>query len=87
LVDVTDNKPLEIRDGSITGEKVGDINLRYEDTEYTVNHVLGAALQTRGVVKLGASQDIGNLVTQAEYDRLKCDVNSLKIKMNKLLEQ
>ena len=94
MVGVTDNKPLEIRDGNITGEKIGDISLRYEDMVYTVNQILGMNTPfTRGGVTvtkspiLGNSNEFENLVTQSEYDRLKCDVNSLKIKMNKLLEQ
>ena len=95
MVGVTDNKPLEIRDGSISGEKIGDISLRYENMVYTVNQILGMNISftksnnvtiTKSPI-LGNSNEFENLVTQAEYDRLKCDVNSLKIKMNKLLEQ
>lgn len=94
IVGVTDNKPLEIRDGSISGNKVCDITLRYEETVYEVERIYGLGVSatqntnsfTRGVV-LSAPQEPDNIVTQAEYDRLKCDVNSLKIKMNKLLGQ
>lgn len=84
LIGVTDNKPLEIRDGSISGPKIADISIRYEDVVYDLDYILGTGrvLSTRA---LSTSSIQDNVVSQAEYDRLKCDVNSLKIKMNKLL--
>lgn len=33
---ITDNKPLEIREGSTSGTKVADISLRYENVSYDV---------------------------------------------------
>ena len=35
---------------------------------------------------LSASDNTQDVVSQAEYDRLKCEVNSLKIKLDKLLK-
>lgn len=91
IVGVTDYKPLEIRDGSISGTKIADITLKYDETVYDVNYVLGmSTLQTNskrgGSMLLSASDNTQDVVSQAEYDRLKCEVNSLKIKLDKLLK-
>ena len=93
IVNVVDNKPLEIRDGNISGTKIANIRLRLDEEVYDVDYVLGVNA-TRGVFSkssiLGSGteiEQIEGMVTQADYDRLKCDVNSLKIKMNKLLLQ
>ena len=83
LVGVIDSKPLEIRDGSITGAKVTDITLKYDVSVYELSQTFGMMSSTRALSSKAPETETS--VSQADYDRLKCDVNTLKIKLNKLL--